>query len=285
MAGVSMKGIKLRIHSMESTRQITRAMEMVASSKLHRAQERVLQSRPYFETLYRTLSEIAASTKDFSSPFLVPREIKKVCYVTIAGDRGLAGGYNSNVLKLVMQGLSKQEGAAIPIGKKAGEYFRHHEVEVLSDAWQSAETVTVSSCFTLAKKLAEKYRTGELDAVYLAFTHWNTILSQEAGVLKLLPLDVPIGGDKGVKKVRGDVLYEPGCEGVFNAIIPEYLGGVIYGALCESLTSELSARRMAMDSATQNAEDMIDDLSLQYNRARQGAITRELTEIVAGAEQ
>lgn len=280
-----MKSIKTRIRSMESTRQITKAMEMVASSKLHHAEERVLHSRPYFETLYRTLAEIAAATHDFSSPFLTARAEKRVCCIAIAGDRGLAGGYNSNILRLASSCLAEKEGAVVPIGKKAGEYFRRHGIDSLTDTFLVAENATVSSCFTLAKMLAGQYRSGSLDAIYLAFTHWDTMLTQSPGLIKLLPLEVPVGGDKGVKKVRSDVLYEPGCEAVFNAIIPEYIGGVLYGALCESLASELCARRMAMDNATQNAEDMIGDLSLQYNRARQGAITRELTEIVAGAEQ
>lgn len=284
MAGASMKSIKLRIHSMENTRQITKAMEMVAASKLNKAQERALRTRPYYTSLYHTLGQIAGATRDFSSPYLQKREIHRVCCVAIAGDRGLAGGYNSNVLRLAGSTLTGEQNCAIPIGKKAGEYFRRTGTEILTEEWLVAEDVSVSGCFTLARHLAQMYRSGEIDAIQLVFTRWNSILSQEPQVLQLLPLQLSQTAPEDGARLA-DVLYEPSCEAVFNAIIPEYLGGVIYGALCESLVSELSARRMAMDSATQNAEDMISDLSLQYNRARQGSITQEITEIVAGAEE
>ena len=204
--------------------------------------------------------------------------------VAIAGDRGLAGGYNSNVLRLAAETLTGEENCVVPIGKKAGEYFRHRGVGLLTEDWLTAENLSVGGCFTLARHLAGLYRSGQVDAIELVFTRWNSLLFQEPCVLRLLPLPQPEKPAASDKR-PADILYEPDCATVFNAMIPEYLGGIIYGALCESLASELSARRMAMDSATQNADEMIDKLNLQYNRARQGSITQELTEIVAGAEE
>lgn len=284
MAGVSMKDIKLRIKSMGSTRQITKAMEMVAASKLRKAQNRALESRPYFETLYAAFTDIAANVMDFSSPFTNHREVKKSCYIVIAGDRGLAGGYNSNILKLVTAETAQKDVCVMPIGKKAVEYFHQRQVPIVSETYAEAAAVTIGDCFTLAKLLSKMFLSGEIDEIYLAYTNFVSILSQTPSTLPLLPLE-HISANTG----KGDssstiTLYEPDPTTVFNAIIPEYLGGLIYGALCESIASEQAARRTAMDSATKNAEEMIADLSLKYNRARQGAITQEITEIIGGSE-
>ena len=281
MAGVSTKEIKNRIRSMESTKQITKAMEMVAASKLRKAQAQVLSSRPYFEILYQTINEIADANRDLSSPYLTQRSGDRIAYVVIAGDRGLAGGYNSNVLKLVMQDLEGKEATVLPIGKKAVDYFRAHKVPMLTQTYAQAEEVSLGDCFTVAKDLCKRYMAGEFDRIHVAYTNFVSVLQQTPGSLRLLPLLRQDTGKQG--SFQTDVLYEPDSVTVFDAIIPEYLGGVLYGALCESRASEQAARRTAMDSATQNAEDMIADLSLQFNRARQAAITQEITEIVAGS--
>ena len=282
MAGVSMKDIKLRIKSMESTKQITKAMEMVAASKLRRAQERVANSRPYFEILFDTLNTIANNTEDFYSPFLVEREIKKTCYVVIGGDRGLAGGYNHNVFKLAYSEMEGKNVCVVPIGKKCLEFFQNRGIEILTDAYSVAAEVSVGDCFTLAKMISRGFLDNEFDQVAVVYTNFVSMLSQSPAVLELLPLVYhPRPGDTDSGCLT---LYEPDSIAVFDAIIPEYLGGLIYGALCEAVTSEQGARRTAMDAATKNAEDMISDLSLKFNRARQGAITQEITEIVAGAE-
>ncbi len=282
MAGVSMKDIKLRIKSMESTKQITKAMEMVASSKLRRAQERVLAARPYFEILYDTLNTIANNTEDFSSPYLEKRPVKKSCFVVIAGDRGLAGGYNHNVLRMAYEQMEGKNACVLPIGKKALEFFHARKIEILTDAYAVAADLHVGDCFTASKTLANGFLNGEFDELSVIYTNFVSILSQSPASLPLLPLAYhPQPGDRPSDCLT---LYEPDSISVFDAIIPEYLGGVIYGALCESVTSEQGARRTAMDAATKNAEDMIADLSLKYNRARQGAITQEITEIVAGSE-
>ncbi len=279
MAGVSMKGIKLRIRSMESTKQITKAMEMVAASKLRRAQDNVTRSRPYFETLYSTVCEISGSSDAFTSPYLEEREVQKSLYVVIAGDRGLAGGYNHNVLKLAEAEMSGKNVTVLPIGKRSVDHFRAHGFEILSDVWAQAGDLSVSDCFTMARELCKRFLDGEFDEVHLVYTNFVSILVQQPSVLKLLPLHGT--GEAGDDK--SETLYEPDSETLFAAVVPEYLGGLIYGALCESVASEQGARRTAMDSATKNAEDMISDLSLKYNRARQGAITQEITEIVAGS--
>ena len=282
MAGVSMKDIKLRIKSMESTKQITKAMEMVAASKLRRAQERVASSRPYFEILYDTLNTIANNTEDFTSPYLEKRAVKKTCYVVIGGDRGLAGGYNSNVFKLAYARMEGQNACVVPIGKKCLEFFRARKAEILTEAYAVAADVHVGDCFSVAKMICKGFLAGEYDAVCVVYTNFVSMLSQSPAVLDLLPLSYhPRPGDTQSGCLT---LYEPDGMSVFDAIIPEYLGGLIYGALCESVTSEQGARRTAMDAATKNAEEMISVLSLRYNRARQGAITQEITEIVAGAE-
>lgn len=279
MAGVSTKEIKNRIRSMESTRQITKAMEMVASSKLRRAQAQALASRPYFETLYETIHAIADSGSDFSSPYLTQREGEKALFVVIAGDRGLAGGYNSNVLKMVTAQMASMDAAVLPVGKKAMDYFTARQARIFSAAHAEAGTMSMSDCFTVAKQICKGFLTGEFDRVYVAYTNFVSVLTQTPSVLQLLPL-VRQQRQSGVK---ADVLYEPDSQTVFEQIIPEYIGGVLYGALCESRAAEQAARRTAMDSATQNADEMIAQLSLEFNRARQAAITQEITEIVAGS--
>ena len=281
MAGVSTKEIKSRIRSMESTKQITKAMEMVAASKLRHAQAQILNSRPYFETLYDTIDDIVKSNRDFSSPYLTKRDQGKVLYIVIAGDRGLAGGYNSNILKMVTAELKDRDADILPIGKKALDYFKAHGYSLISEAHAIAADLSIGDCFSISKQLSAKFLSGEYSEVKVAYTNFISVLQQDATALQLLPL---VKSQRSSEKVLSHgIIYEPDCEEVFAAIVPEYLGGILYGAVCESRASEQAARRTAMDSATSNAEDMIADLSLKFNRARQSAITQEITEIVAGS--
>ena len=281
MAGVSTKEIKNRIRSMESTKQITKAMEMVAASKLRRAQTQVQSSRPYFEILYTTINEIVDSTQDFSSPYLEKPKAGKALYIVIAGDRGLAGGYNSNVLKLVMEQIRDKDAVVLPIGRKAVDFFTARKVPMISAETIVAEAFTLGDCFTMAKSLCKKFLSGEFTQIHIAYTNYVSVLSQTPSTLQLLPLLRKKTDREGT--VNSDMIYEPGVTEVFDAIVPEYLGGIVYGALCESRASEQAARRTAMDAATQNADEMIADLSLKFNQARQAAITQEITEIVAGS--
>ena len=283
MAGASMKDIKLRIKSVESTMQITKAMELVASSKLRRAKERQERLRPYFTGLKETMDEIEAATNDLSSPYQHKREVKKRCLIVIAGDRGLAGGYNSNVFKAVT--ALCEDGVPVcvlPIGKRAVEFFSRKGYELVTGEFAEAATISVSDCFTIARLVAQGYVSERFDEVTIVYTRFVSMLTQTPDTALLLPLEAQEHERRtGIEPL---VLYEPSPSAVYDAIVPNYLAGMLYGAMCESVASELGARRTAMDAASKNAAEMIDDLSLRYNRARQGAITQEITEIVAGAE-
>ena len=282
MAGVSTKEIKNRIRSMESTKQITKAMEMVAASKLRRAQAQISNSRPYFQIFYSTIQDILRANRDFQSPYLKERPVNKRLYIVIAGDRGLAGGYNSNILKMVYEEMMQGEAVVLPIGKKAVDFFRFRKVPALTEQYAEAADVDIGDCFSISKQLSNAYLSGEFDEIRVAYTTFVSVLSQEPTSMRLLPLSRPENSsEESVSRNR--MIYEQDSEAVFASIVPEYLGGILYGALCESRASEQAARRSAMDSATQNAEDMIADLSLKFNRARQAAITQEITEIVAGS--
>ncbi len=281
MAG-SMKDIKLRIKSVESTMQITKAMELVASSKMRRAKERVEHSRPYFETLYESLTKIAAADPRARNPYLRRDDIKRTLLVVIAGDRGLAGGYNANVFK--QADAAEGPVTVLPIGKRSAEYFAHHGAGLFTPEVLMAADVSVSECFTLSHQITEGFLKGEYDAVKLCYTRFDSMMTQTATTLEVLPLPIEPTEAQKAEARRSQILYKPSCEEVFGAIIPEYVAGVLYGAVCESVASELAARRTAMDAATKNAGEMIEHLNLYYNRARQAAITQEITEIVAGAE-
>ncbi len=283
MAGASMKDIKLRIKSVESTMQITKAMELVASSKLRRAKERQERLRPYFAGLRETMSEIESATLDFSSPYQKQREVKKRCLVVIAGDRGLAGGYNSNIFKAVSEMM--QDGiptCILPIGKRTVEFFTRKGYEIVTTEFAEAADVSIPDCFTISNLVTKGYLSGQFDEVSIVYTQFVSMLTQTPASEKLLPLQAQEAEKQ--PESRQLVLYEPDPITVYDAIVPNYLAGMIYGSMCESIASELGARRTAMDAASKNAAEMIDDLSLRYNRARQGAITQEITEIVAGAE-
>ena len=277
-----MKDIKLRIKSVESTMQITKAMELVASSKMRRAKERVEHSRPYFETLYESLTKIAAADPRARNPYLRRDDIKRTLLVVIAGDRGLAGGYNANVFK--QADAAEGPVTVLPIGKRSAEYFAHHGAGLFTPEVLMAADVSVSECFTLSHQITEGFLKGEYDAVKLCYTRFDSMMTQTATTLEVLPLTIEPTEAQKAEARRSQILYKPSCEEVFGAIIPEYVAGVLYGAVCESVASELAARRTAMDAATKNAGEMIDHLNLYYNRARQAAITQEITEIVAGAE-
>lgn len=286
MAG-SMKAVKLRIKSVQSTMQITKAMQLVAASKLRKAKEKADLSKPYLETTLATLTDIANGNTDFRSPYTQSGKSDKWLYVVIAGDRGLAGGYNSNLFKF-MESETKDRGeyTVLPIGKKSVEYFKHRKVSIFTEEYAEVAKITISDCFQIAKIICEAYKSGEFGHIYLCYTDFVSMLSQVPTASSLLPLEDLRSEEKADDgKARDLILYEPDSETVFNAIVPEYLAGIMYSSINISYASELAARRTAMEAATDNAEEMIDTLSLYYNRARQASITQEITEIVAGAEQ
>ena len=285
MAG-SMKAVKLRIKSVQSTMQITKAMQLVAASKLRKAKEKADLSKPYLETTLATLTDIANGNTDFRSPYTQSGKSDKWLYVVIAGDRGLAGGYNSNLFKF-MESETKDRGeyTVLPIGKKSVEYFKHRKVSLFTEEYAEVAKITISDCFQIAKLICDAYRNGEFGHIYLCYTDFVSMLSQVPTASSLLPLsDLKSEEKTDDGKAKDLILYEPDSETVFNAIVPEYLAGIMYSSISISYASELAARRTAMEAATDNAEEMIDTLSLYYNRARQASITQEITEIVAGAE-
>lgn len=281
----NMKAVKLRMKSIQSTMQITKAMELVASSKLRKAKERADASRPYFQILHNTLAEIAAGNTDFSSLYTRAGANDKWCYVVIAGDRGLAGGYNANLFKELERQAQGKEYEVLPVGKKAVEYFKRRKIKLVTEDFAEAGDISISDCFDIAKLLCRVFRAGTYGHIALCYTNFFSMLSQKPGVSSMLPFEDFSSAKKDVRKIRSLILYEPDSESVFDAIVPEYLAGLLYGAMCESVASELAARRTAMDAATKNAGEMIEQLSLYYNRARQASITQEITEIVAGAEE
>lgn len=278
MSASSMKVIKNRIKSISSTMQITKAMELVATSKMRKAAERIERSKPYFNILSETLEDIAKDNKDFTSVYTRERK-GKTCHIVIAGDRGLAGGYNHNLFK----SLNISEGDVIfPIGKKVVEYF--DGADIYTTAYAKAGDIKISDCRAMGELLAKAYEKGEFTRLTLSYTGFVNALTQEPKSVGMLPIAVE-HTKEGMRNVNYSlIIYEPDAEAAFARIVPYYLSGMIYGAVSESVASELSARRNAMESATDNASEMIDKLSLEYNRARQASITQELTEIIAGAE-
>ena len=279
----NMKAVKLRIKSVQSTMQITKAMELVASSKLRKAQERAEVCRPYFETMHQTLVDIAQGNTDFSSVYARESGNEKCCYVLIAGDRGLAGGYNTNLFKCLEAASVNQDFLVLPIGKKAVEYSKRNGFACVTESFGEIADVSVADCFEMANLLCGEFKKGEFGHIDLCYTKFVSMLSQQPSAIPVLPLK-DLTDKQDTKSIRNLILYEPDASEVFDAIVPEYLAGLIYGAVCESVASELAARRTAMEAATNNAEEMIEKLNLHYNRARQASITQEITEIVGGAE-
>ena len=285
MASGNMKDIKRRIKSVESTMQITKAMELVASSKLRKAKEKADNARPYFNDLYDTMCEIQSENPGFFSRYTKKRDAKTVLLVVIAGDRGLAGGFNSNVLKLAQARVDelKAEGMAVKIlaiGKKAVEYFVKRGHDLVGSFPNVAEGIKIHHAADISNKIVYPFIEGEFDRVELFRTEYVSPLVQQAERVAILPLEVAPAESKGVRQLP---VYEPSPSAVFDAIVPKYISGIIFCAVVDIFASEKAARRTAMESATDNAEEMISGLSLVYNRARQASITQEITEIVGGA--
>ena len=276
MAG--MNDIKARIKSVESTMQITKAMELVATSKLRRAKETVERTRPFYQILGKAIDDIASiSSEDHEINWFERSDSSKTLYVVFAGDRGLAGGYNSNIFKSVERLSAGKEAIWLPIGKKAVEYAKHRKYEIYSDMLAVAGDQSVGSVLSLGKIISEGFMKGEFGEVVLVFTEFVSMMTQRPVYETLLPLSK----SENASTVEFETDSDP--EELLNLIVPEYIGGILYSALCESLASESGARRMAMNSANKNAEEIIGNLMLHYNRVRQAAITQEITEIVAGS--
>lgn len=259
------KALRVRIKSVTSTLQLTNAMELVASSKIRRANEAMQRGREYMSALEKTVKLLTSDAECLKSPYMEKREGDRARIVVIAGDRGLCGGYNANVFRLARE---YPEAEFIPIGKRACERF--------GKEWISSEHFSFAEAYVMAEELKRDFREGKFDRLGVISTEYFSVMKQEARLMWLLPFEKS-------EKSSTAVEFEPDCLTVLNNTVNEYVAGMLVSLARESFACEVSARRMAMDSAGKNASQMIDDLSLEYNRARQGAITQEITEIVAGS--
>lgn len=286
MAGGNLKAIKRRMKSVNNTMKITKAMELVASSKLKKAKNKMESNKPYFETMYNTMIDIAKNNKNMSNIYAKTSVVKSDLYIVIAGDRGLAGGYNSNVLKLALSKINKEKDQIVAFGNKSKDTFKRHNYNVIYSNISSADDITFSDMTSISSTIINLFKTQKVGKVFLIYTDFVSSLTQEPLEKQLLPLNVS-DDEKGNEKTgeMGKLMtYEPDPETVFNNIIPSYINGILYGALVNSYASEQGARRNAMESANDNAKEIISKLDLMYNRARQSAITQEISEIVGGAE-
>lgn len=280
----SMRDIKRRIKSVNSTQQITKAMNLVASSKLTKAKNRLMDTRPFFQETRKVIAGVVNGSKGISHPFLEQREVKKKAVILITGDRGLCGGYNANVSKAAMECVDDINNvSAVTVGSKGREFFKRRGVNILESYTGISENPSYSDALKIGQLALDLFTKGEADEVYLAYTEFISTLSSEPKLIKVLPVDVNEFTDDNTDSEQALTIYEPDEEAVLEYVIPKYVNTVIFGAMVESAVCELGARMTAMDSATENASEMIDTLNLLYNRARQGAITQEITEIVGGS--
>ena len=282
----SMRDIKRRRTSISSTQQITKAMKLVATVKLQKAKNHAENVAPYFDHMYSTVCSMLSKTKNINHPYLTKKEGGKKAVIVITSNRGLAGGYNSNVVKLVTgdNRFSRDNTDLYCIGHKGIEALNHRGYHVSDDDSEVMEAPVYEDAIHITNILLERYALGEISEIYLCYTHFKNTVVHEPKCMKLLPVEI---SEEDMKPEADDNVlmnFEPNPEEAIDMIIPKYMASLLYGALIEAVASENGARMQAMDSATSNAEEMIDDLTLKYNRARQGSITQELTEIIAGAE-
>ncbi|MEF3305117.1 ATP synthase F1 subunit gamma [Paenibacillus sp. GYB003] len=277
-----MREIKRQIKSTQNMKQITKAMEMVAASKLRRAQEAAQAARPYSEKIQEVVSSIAAGTKGIKNPILLARDIKKTGYLVITTDRGLAGGFNANLLRTMIQTIrskhkSQDEYTIFVVGRKGRDFLKKRHFPVMGEVTGLSDSPTFADIKVLASQAVQNYVDGNYDELYLVYNKFNNAISQEPVMNRILPLDVT--GGKAVANYE----YEPSAEEVLDVLLPKYAETLIYSALLESKAGEFGARMNAMGNATRNATEFINRLTIVYNRARQASITQEITEIVAGA--
>ncbi|MBI5546387.1 MAG: ATP synthase F1 subunit gamma [Deltaproteobacteria bacterium] len=286
----SLKAIRNRIRTVKSTQQITRAMKMVAAARLRRAQEAILSARPYVQRMEDVLRDLATRVDLAAHPLLTRRPVKRVEVVLLTSDRGLCGGFNANAVRRVQRFLLENEERyekvlLRTIGRKGNEAFRRRGLQISKDHPGLFQKISYSAAESLASELSQRFLSGEVDAVYLVYNEFISPVSQRVAMAELLPIKPPVAGpeaEAGLAPV--DYEYEPGRAAVLEGLLPRYVASEVWRALLESVASEHGARMSAMDNATNNASDMIGKLTLQYNRTRQAGITKELMEIVSGAE-
>lgn len=280
---VNLREIKGRITSTKSTKQITKAMQMVSSSKLRRAEQNAKAYVPYMEKIQDVVGAIASGTKDSGHPMLTARPVKKTAYLVIGSDRGLAGAYNSSILRQVQRTIderhkSKDEYVILAIGRVVRDYFVKRDHNVISDVVGLPDQPTFADIKEIARNAVGMFIDGTYDQLYMYYNHFVSAIANEVTEKKLLPLT-----DLAPASSNASYEFEPSGEAILEVLLPQYAESLVYGALLDGKASEHASRMTAMKNATDNASDLISDLSLQYNRARQAAITQEITEIVGGA--
>ena len=283
MAGSGTRDIKRKIRSVNSTMQITKAMELVSTAKLKRARNRMDITKPYFETIQSAVTDILGSDRSIKTRYISDKEIVKTLYIVITSDRGLCGGYNANVIKKSLESVTNKEDAQfLTIGRRGNDVLSRHDYNIIDSFLYISEKPEHIHASQISKIAIELYNKGEVDAIQLVYTRFASTISQVATALQLLPIERSEFEESG--ELTEFINYEPSPEDVLRYIIPKYVESTIYGGLIESAASEQAARRVAMESASDNAEEIIDELVLFYNQARQAAITQEISEIVGGAE-
>lgn len=287
----SMRDIKRRKTSVASTQQITKAMKLVSTVKLQRAKARALQSKAYFNSMYSTVTSLLARAGATGGVYTTPHPSERKAFIVLTSNRGLAGGYNSNIVKLITNSdFNKEDMDIYSIGKKGRELLERKGYTIKEDYSELADAYEYADAIKVCNQVLKSYEDGEIGEIYLVYTNFKNTVSHVPTMMKLLPIipeELIDDGVEGNEIEEGDntvMTFEPEDEEALKMIVPKYITSLIYGALIEATASENGARMNAMDNATNNAEEMISTLSLQYNRARQGSITQELTEIIAGAE-
>ena len=284
----SMRDIKRRRGSIQSTQQITKAMKLVSTVKLQKARSRAENSKPYFNCMYKTMGSMFSKAGHIEHPYLNAGSTGKTAIIVVTSNRGLAGGYNSNVVKLITGGDFKKEDIRIyAIGNKGLDLLKHRGYEVVADYSDVIDEPVYDDAKVITDRLLEDFEKGEIGEIYLAYTFFKNTVSHIPTLMKILPMEAIEEEQQETEDDLDKITpmnFEPNEEDAITLLIPKYINSILYGAFMEAVASENGARMQAMDSAKSNAEEMIDDLELKYNRARQGAITQELTEIIAGAE-
>ncbi len=279
----SMRDIKRRKGSIQSTQQITKAMKLVSTVKLQRAKQNAEKSQTYFHCMYNTVHSILRRTQNLEHKYLKSGESGKKAVIVITSNRGLAGGYNSNVIRLITQGeLAGEDLAIYAIGKRGKDALAKN-YEIRADYSDVIEEPVYAEAMKISKEVLTAFENGEISEIYLAYTGFKNTVVHIPTLLKLLPVEVSEEEETAKEDDHVMMNFEPEDEEALNLLIPKYITSLIYGGMIEAIASENGARMQAMDAATSNAEEMIEDLTLLYNRARQGSITQELTEIIAGA--
>lgn len=276
----SLRDLRRRIKSIKSTQQITKAMKAVSAAKMRKAQEQVISARPYSRRVREVLGRVAAFAGGVNHPLLEKREPKNIVFILITADRGLCGGFNGNLIRKTAEEMrSLSNVSMVCVGRKGRDYFRRRGFNIAEQYVGLGETIRFSQAQEIAQFVMDKYISGEFDVVYMVFSEFVNVLIQRPTVVKLLPIEPPPKSGKA----QVDYIFEPSPEGVLGDLLPLYVENMVFHSLLESKASEQSARMTAMDAATKNAGEIIDRLTLAMNRARQTAITREITEIVGGA--